>query len=707
MNDTKVTDLTVKKDSEIETAEPEKKAAESTESKKRVMSECYLINGSLTTDDFYSVLKSLTFKKEDGEETYKCKYDYVLGIDFGHGETAAYILKRVYNEEKKTTEYFSEAAKLTEKDTVIPTMIAFDENDEPYIGSDAKDAPVFFQHFKVSPLIWDKQDDEVAYPPKRLISAYYKKLFEQIRTHNGADLEAAYENGKVLICVGCPASTKWTRADAVKKYAKLISEATGVEAVAVVPESTAALMSLLLKSNNIRIKGNGKIDLNKGIAIFDFGSSTIDFTYILPGIKLVTRSINIGGHIIDKLILDVLLAGKKMKKADISDKDLPGVLVSVRDAKERFFNSKGNFKIKFSMLCEEFEITNEVIMEALNSEERPGTGKFIDRIRAFLLECKGTLKGNNCDKVILAGGCSKVIPLTELASDIFGEEKIPKIDNPSLCVADGLCLIKKLEMKGIDYLKNYKKYAYKKACKTYKNVIDQTSKFFVPYVMDTIFLVIDEIIQSNNPKSYNEIVAFIEKKSKEGLHSENGTETQKIKTVFSEAVSSYRADVSKKTNEISRDIYKEDFSISPETPVGKGNMPDEFSAQYKSNGEKAIIQSLLSSVINIIAVIALPISFEAAALIFAYKEVDKDGLVNKVKGYLEKKDTKIPIVVLKTLYAIMKLRIFKHTVRKKVSSKMKGDNYISSKEITKLLVDAEAILGKVMFYVFDEKPDIK
>ncbi len=139
-----------------------------------------------------------------------------------------------------------------------------------------------------------------------------------------------------MITVGCPASTDWTSRDAMEKYRELVQEATGCDHVVVLPESTAAIISAILKPETksdsteeipeTKSDATKKIDYEKGIAILDAGASTIDFTFVLLGKVLITMSMSIGGHRLDEMMLetakeDTVIANlPKSKSEELKDK---------------------------------------------------------------------------------------------------------------------------------------------------------------------------------------------------------------------------------------------------------------------------------------------------------------------------------------------------------------------------------------------------
>lgn len=91
-----------------------------------------------------------------------------------------------------------------------------------------------------------------------------------------------WKKEEVLLVVGCPASVIWKGKERRREYEELISETTGISNVMVTEESRAAVYSLF-EIDNL----SAKINLQAGVLVLDFGSSTADATYVLPGKKAI------------------------------------------------------------------------------------------------------------------------------------------------------------------------------------------------------------------------------------------------------------------------------------------------------------------------------------------------------------------------------------------------------------------------------------
>ena len=668
----------VKDENNRETAEKESPA------KKEVhaMASSFFINGTrLTTNSLYRSLNELK-----DEATNQYKYDYIIGIDFGHGETVAYILK-IERDEKGDLKFEVSPLRLEEKFSVIPTMITFDEKGNPYIGNDAKDTRYFEQWFKSSPSDWT-QGGKGELTNEALMKKFYEKLFEQILKHNkDVKINKAIDSSRLLICVGCPASEKWTKAQSVMAYTELVKEATGVSDVCVVPESTAALMSLMLKSGNISEESQGKIELDKGVAVFDFGSLSVDFTYILPGGKIVTRSITeVGGSDFDKVLRDVLFEKMGFKKEDFPPEEMKEILVEIREAKESFYRKNGKFEIKFKLGNKE-QVINEAIMEEVMTRKDENGQSLKERIGTFIKLCKNAIGKAPISCAIVVGGGSNIIPLRKLVEDSFGKEKVTKYDNPSLCVAEGLCLIKQIEISGMKRLNEYQYYSKTYAEATYKEILNKITKETIPPFIEEIKLVLKEFINEEREAGIQDIFDRYEQRKKQQSASKNEDEKTTISELYFECNKNFQEKMTKKANEIAKNIYPENFISTPQLEV-------RDSEKFAKDDD--VVENVIDRISSKIE-----------------KKAFKVSLYHRITYYLDKRG-KLAVWVVNTFSPKWLKKLLKkldgswlsvEAMRRGVMNEMKKEEEYKDIIISRLLVDAEAILGKIMLQVFDEKPN--
>lgn len=256
------------------------------------------------------------------------EYDMVVGLDIGHGECMAYIYHK-----NSLGEWVADPLTVTEGgETHIPSYIAYGEDKKPIIGSAAAALSGLQVYFKRDPGWWETLSDDGEHTYGRLMKDFISTLWKTIVRKNDIfeDIEKTRSQDKVLITVGCPASGSWTEQEKMEEYKALVAGATGYNNTAILPESNGAIMAAI---------SAGNFDLSLGVAIYDLGSSTLDFTYILMGKVLITASIPLGGSDIDKAMLRYIAKENDVKLGDMNSRDLAIPHTDMRRDKEHFYNT--------------------------------------------------------------------------------------------------------------------------------------------------------------------------------------------------------------------------------------------------------------------------------------------------------------------------------------------------------------------------------
>lgn len=700
----------------------------------------WLINEKLKKNAFYSMLESL-----QDENTGMFKYDYILGIDFGHGETVACILK--CKNEGGTTKLEPNEFKITEKDNVIHTKIGFTRAGEIVIGKEAVNYETFFQNFKVSPLEWGvtgikKNNCSLKY--NELIAKYFQQLFINVLEHANKNVTDAMKNGKLLVCVGCPSSDEWINKEAMNEYAELVrkamadaisvhdkpaapqgsdnggsdSSASGfadkndvsIPMPAVVPESTAALMSLMLKSDNIKQKSTAKINIDKGLIVFDFGSSTIDLTFLIPGRCMITRSRKIGGHDIDKLIYKTALRKLGIEKDDISEAEQERILAEIREKKEAVYHKSGSPEVNLlKILNKEVNIDKDFMKEVWETEINKTDGKFLDCCKTFIKNCRTDIESiaDKCEgvKVVLSGGTSNVTELQCIVEDVFGKENVVELNNPSLCVAEGLCLMKKIELKGISHLKKYKNRADWRVDSFCGKVPKIAASFFTHIVAKEAKAVMEQFAAEHRSVTLNELTAEIENRVRKNPDVIQIGSTGTAAKAVSLGTREFSEEMTKKANDISKEIYgEEEFAF-------EFSLPDDIKtpSDNTNSWEQTVDFIIMKTIIPLLFQPAVLVAAIFASVLSTFFNL-KDKTITDFQALLlkagKKRQTKIMWPVLAVSSKVIDTKLLNAVVVNELKESLKCSNaFIGLRDYFQIV--AEALLGKVMLYVFDNKPDSK
>lgn len=412
-----------------------------------------------------SVGKSGTASPSAAQSGAVNKHALIIGLDFGHGEVAAHYIQGTTIEPLVLDG--------NTKDKTLMTALAYGDDGSVMIGAEAANQNSVEAYFKASPSEWD-ETTESGRKKKQLMSDYIRQLFVQIQKAN-APLGINIDPNNTLLLVGCPTSDAWLNPRARSAYAELVRQATGIQDVEILPESRAAIFSAFHLVKKL------VLDTTKGVAVFDFGSSTADFTYYLLGKKCYEFNYRLGASRIEQAIV-----GKMMEQ--LQDSVVPSQIISkeleVRKLKEAFFTAaqKGQdyshpimlefvkqgydgqpkvigtsrrtgkpmydtVKVAGSIDENTIEWATEVDKFSMQEDKTHAVRSWYGHCQHFFEEAEDYLRKNNfpCETIVLTGGASRMDFVRNLCQEIFPDqdkkERIYMEENPSYSVSIGLCYL--------------------------------------------------------------------------------------------------------------------------------------------------------------------------------------------------------------------------------------------------------------------------
>lgn len=630
------------------------------------------------------------------------EYTYVIGMDVGAGESMIYMAAKRKRQDGDADDITPRS--IMENGKVL-SALCFD-NGKTIIGKSAFNRPKFYLDFKKSPNKWNREYDS-QHTYRDLMKAFIEKLWKQTLKNNGAELRKAVEEQKVLLTVGCPASPEWTDPKSIQDYQKLLIEATGCEHVAVLPESTAAIMSAMQESY---ISGED-IDYSKGIAIYDAGSSTIDFTFVLVGKVLITRSYPIGGHKLDEMMLQKVLDDKGITGNQVAYEQKSDSLVELRTAKEEFYTElyplkerKLNITLP-NVPVVSYKIDNDFMDKVVNKEfKRNGdldddnsSATWIGLCREFINQTLLDIKGYDCGKVIITGGTSQVSQLREVIEKAY-PGKVAPANNPAASVARGLCYAKSLEMNGRDHVEAFKENINSIADKGYEYFVKALASYVAPVVCDetqsaAAYMYANDI----TPRTVNKLADIIASEAGYNAALNGDTWKNKVCELFAEAFNSVQTEIYNEVNETSKKIYKPTIDSTPA----------ELIAVNRDRIENVNIAAALNKAW---IVEALPYTLKAAMSLFVgllfnmipiKNEKYSDWVSKKFeKGNVMLSTNQLTDFIADTNRESIISRMSRILYKEILNSKIGKEEFVSYVDC-----QAEIALGKVLFLVFDEKPN--
>lgn len=390
--------------------------------------------------------------------------EFIIGIDFGHGETSAcfYDLKDG-NEPQKDLDILPSLK-------VIKSAVAIleQEGTETISVGDAaiQDAPSA-KDFQVS---FKKRPSEMTPVERNRMLLFMKGVYSQI-----LDRHPDFKTRNHVVYIARPSQDKLWKSEE-EAYLK-IAEDAGLPVAGIQRESRAAYF-------RARTQSDSKIDsqVKKGVLIVDFGSSTIDFTYLnskLP--KPIDDGCPLGASEVERTLLEYAMANPsdaymsdfaKLYGNDIESNPYNQMLYKFREAKEKFY---GNKLQKFSVMLDYSDLTSfenvpicgfggitiskEKVNDILGKDKNDGyIGKVKEAVKTFK---KDKLKDNKVACVYLTGGASRMDFVRQIFMEIFNldEAHCPSDDNLSVIVSQGVAHLSYADIKSKEKEDELKKIA--------------------------------------------------------------------------------------------------------------------------------------------------------------------------------------------------------------------------------------------------------
>lgn len=454
---------------------------------------------------------------------FKGKKDYnmIIGFDFGDGECTFTLLvkKEIANPETgKKSVTWEEKHIYVPDNNRVPTVLAYktktvkvekaaDETSdgvvateektitECFIGNDALTFPNYFFQFKQFPGIdlFDKPYPGTDIKYKKLMSDFIKTLWKNVMDEKTN--EHIKDNiSNTLVVVGYPAGGKWTKEkkafgkDAVQKYRDFLYDCLKCDVVTI-PEPTAAIFGSIYdkfpEGFCIPVGNNGKIILSDGVCVYEPGSSTLDFSYIIVGKKIITSSTYCAGRDIDRVMFEYITHKNRLKAGkDYNKAQVKKFIYVLKGHKEDFYeklkinpdyeiyhaldfqmkNAAGQWD-KNCIKPVSFKLNREFFDNALSfpfKKDLLTTVEWKKEVNEFVVKSKEKLLEDKdekyiCNKVIVSGGTGNVTQFQEIIKNNFNWDKnlVCISKDPVMSVSRGLAYIKALEFTAAGKIEEY------------------------------------------------------------------------------------------------------------------------------------------------------------------------------------------------------------------------------------------------------------
>lgn len=376
----------------------------------------------------------------------KSKHKYVVGIDFGHGETSAAICEIEWdkNAGQRLTQVSDIDIDSAARKKVIPSAICRKASGELYIGEEA------FEHttdndgiricFKQRPVSIDGKAES-------LMSDYMKAVYNKIRENDDRLTPSNH-----IVYIARPSG--WTDEEAKDIYRQMALKA-GIPLAGLTSESRAAIF--YAKSPHVNFAN----EIDRGAIVFDLGSSTLDFTYLSDKDNPTDFGYNLGASIIDRAIYENMIlrlpqiAEFVEKYPEYED----ALLYQARKFKEFAYSrnpeSKSLNGFPLGRIISENDASYDeyageyVDLRVKNLQELndliENSKSYQAKLKEALLDFKNNhIKGKRINGVFLTGGASRMNFIRPLVADVMAlsvENVKVDGDNPSLTISRGIALL--------------------------------------------------------------------------------------------------------------------------------------------------------------------------------------------------------------------------------------------------------------------------
>ena len=384
--------------------------------------------------------------------------EFIIGIDFGHGETSAAFYSL------ETQENFD--LDILPGLKVIKSAVAILEQEGRQticVGESAIQNAPFSKDFQIA---FKKRPSEMNTIERNRMVAFMRGVYAEILNRH-----PDYKTREHVVYIARPSQDIWESEE--EAYLQIAEEA-GLPVAGIQKESRAAYF-------RARTQPDAKIDtqVGKGVLLVDYGSSTIDLTYINTHLlKPIDDGCPLGASEVERLLLEYAMSNPqdpfmvefaKCYGYNKESKPYNQILFAFRKAKEEFYANKlPIFRVQFdysyltsserSQMCGfgGFAIRKDKVEEILGKNV---DGGYIEKVKKAVISFKeDKLKSNNVACVYLTGGASRMDFVREIFMEIFNldDSHCPSDDNPSLIVSQGVAHLSYADIKGEEREKELK-----------------------------------------------------------------------------------------------------------------------------------------------------------------------------------------------------------------------------------------------------------
>ncbi|MDE6822482.1 Hsp70 family protein [Bacteroides acidifaciens] len=363
----------------------------------------------------------------------KNRHEYVIGIDFGHGETSAAFCPIGWDLAPGDLEAVKDVDFGANR-KVLPTAINIQPNGQAFLG----EAAFSSERLKKATVevLFKKKPENIDGEKEQLMIRYMHEVYALIREKTGA----LFSDENHLLYIATPSG--WDE-KAKNLYGQMAAKA-GLPIAGITSESRAAFIKAQLDTSS----GLPQY-ISQGAIVFDMGSSTLDFTYLQSGNAPIDYGYDCGASQVEK----IMYAEIREKNKDIIafetqyPKLVAKLLYETRCAKEGvYFDPDIRYKktVNFEDIVddEDFEDSKmKFVFQPRELNHMLEEKGYISEVRQAMLDFKNYhIGGYPIKAAFLTGGASRMGFIQALIEDCWGlpQDLIYRDQDPSLTISRGV-----------------------------------------------------------------------------------------------------------------------------------------------------------------------------------------------------------------------------------------------------------------------------
>lgn len=518
---------------------------------------------SMTTSETSTLENIPESKKYDWAITPdKSKHEYVIGIDFGHGETSAAFCPIGWDSDSGDLEVVKDIDFGANK-KVLPSAINIQPDGQAFLG-DAAFSPERLRKATVE-VLFKKKPENINGEKEQLMIRYMHEVYSLIREKN----TALFSDSNHLIYIATPSG--WDK-NAKNLYGQMAKKA-GLPIAGITLESRAAF----IKAQKDVSSGLPQY-VAQGAIVFDMGSSTLDFTYLRGVEAPIDFGYDCGASQVEK----IMYANVRSKNNDIITFEekypqlISKLLYEARCAKEGvYFDPSVRYKrtVNFEDIVddEEFEDAKmKFVFQPGELNQMLETNGYIDEIRQAMLDFKDNhINGNPIRAAFLTGGASRMDFIQTLIEDCWGLPKdlVYRDQDPSLTISRGVAEVARGDIKeGKIGIKEIIKLADNSGNRIYNLFANSLVDKISTEVSDTVAACVNQFKNQSEDVSINDLEVYINNNIENDMNSVCEWAEECYQKAFEQETAEIRERLEKKVSNYSQQtITMQKGSVSLQT----------------------------------------------------------------------------------------------------------------------------------------------